>query len=98
MLRRLLRSSDLAMRCYYFSVGLRRKLWMNNGGPLMVNIGAGDWYCRGWRNLEFISPSYRWPPVNIDYYIDLVKMQPFPFLDDSVYLPQCVVLREGTCC
>jgi len=53
---------------------------------MQVNIGGGHFYKRGWKVLDFRTPWYRIPRQYIDYSLDLMSSDSFPFPDNSVQL------------
>jgi hypothetical protein len=67
-----------------------KKRWREKPQRLLVNIGAGSWYVRDWRILEYRGPWYNfYAPGFIDYGHDLTSNNPFPFADHSVHLFYC---------
>jgi len=53
---------------------------------IMINIGAGEFYLRHWRNLDYRTSYYNYRDGLIDYFHDLKSPRPFPFRDNQVYL------------
>jgi len=53
---------------------------------LMINIGAGEFYLRHWRNLDYQTNYYKYRDALIDYHHDLKSPGSFPFRDNQVYL------------
>jgi hypothetical protein len=63
-----------------------RKRWVDKPRNLLVNIGAGCWYVRDWKVLEYQGQWYRFPHSFIDIEHDLTSNRPFPFADGSVHM------------
>jgi SAM-dependent methyltransferase len=53
---------------------------------LQVNVGAGPWYARGWKNLDHVGEWYTHHRWLIDYRHDLARPDRMPFADGSVQL------------
>ena len=66
-----------------------RKRCLDRPRSLMVNLGGGKWYEKGWKILDHSGSWYRYPKWFVDYPFDLTSMQPLPFADNSVRLLYC---------
>lgn len=53
---------------------------------LLVNVGAGVWYARGWKVLDHCGQWYKANRPLIDFEHDLARLRPMPFRDRSVHL------------
>ena len=56
----------------------------DSAGNLMVNVGGGYFLRRGWKSLDYHSPSYPYHARYLDFDFDLTSGEPFPFADNSV--------------
>lgn len=63
-----------------------KKRWVDKPNKLLVNIGAGTWYVRNWKVLEYNGGYYRFTKSFVDFHHDLTSNRPFPFADGSVHL------------
>jgi predicted SAM-dependent methyltransferase len=63
-----------------------RKRCLDRPRTLMVNLGAGKWYEKGWKVLDYSGSWYRYPRWFVDFPFDLTSMQPLPFADNSIRL------------
>ena len=64
-----------------------KKRWIDRPQKLLVNIGAGSWYVRDWKVLEYRGHWYDYyAPSFIDFAHDLTSNRQFPFADGSVDL------------
>ncbi len=63
-----------------------KKRWVDKPDKLLVNIGAGTWYVRNWKVLEYTGKWYRFTNSFVDFHHDLTSNAPFPFRDASVSL------------
>ena len=60
------------------------KFFTSHSGPLLVNVGAGLWYRRSWRNLDFAGEWYVEHRALIDFPYDLAHPSRMPFADGTV--------------
>lgn len=72
-------------RCLQQTWIIKKRL-VDNSDKLMVNLGAGHWYVRGWKVLDCQGEWYRYPPLFIDFEHDMTTDRPLPFADSSVDL------------
>jgi predicted SAM-dependent methyltransferase len=63
-----------------------KKRWVDKPSKLLVNIGAGTWYVRNWKVLEYNGKWYRFANSFVDFHHDLTSNKRFPFADKSVHL------------
>jgi predicted SAM-dependent methyltransferase len=63
-----------------------KKRWVDKPKKLLVNLGAGTWYVRDWKVLEYQGEWYRFARSFIDFEHDLTSNRPFPFANGSVHL------------
>jgi predicted SAM-dependent methyltransferase len=63
-----------------------KKRWADKPRNLLVNLGAGAWYVRDWKVLEYQGQWYRFNRLFIDFEHDMTSNRPFPFADGSVRL------------
>lgn len=61
-----------------------KKRWVDKPKNLLVNIGAGVWYARDWRVLDFNGKWYRYADSYVDFQHDLTSGRPLPFEGHSV--------------
>jgi hypothetical protein len=73
-------------RWYSQQVWTLKKRWVDKPKKLLVNIGAGVWYVRDWKVLEYRGNWYRYAASFVDFHHDLTSNSPFPFADGSVHL------------
>lgn len=57
-----------------------------DGQQVMINIGGGYYFRRHWRVLDCRSEWYNYKKRTIDFELDLMTGDPFPFPSNSVYL------------
>lgn len=78
---------DLGIRRWCFAqTSALKKRWIDSRGKLLVNIGAGNWYVRNWKVLEYNGQWYRFCRSFVDYEHDLTGNQRLPFADNLVWL------------
>jgi SAM-dependent methyltransferase len=96
------RQSTLRLRRWCFQEAcMLRKRWPLRPRALRINLGAGNWFVRGWRVLDHQGHWYRFAPGFIDFPHDLTSLRPFPFADGSVDLFYCEHVFEhlnDACC
>jgi len=56
---------------------------------LMVDLGSGYVYQRGWSKLNFMCKTYSFNKPFIDIYYDLSSKKPMPFRSDAVFMFYC---------
>jgi predicted SAM-dependent methyltransferase len=70
----------------FYASALFRKRWTDRPGRLLINVGAGKWYQPGWKVIDHSGEWYRYSNHFVDYPLDLMKKERFPFAPGSVHL------------
>lgn len=68
---------------FLLKVIIARKI-PHNPKEQMVNIGAGEWYKRNWKVMDFKSEWYPYNNFFIDYHYNLTKKEKMPFKDNFI--------------
>ena len=76
---------QLHRRVSLYAWGLKKR-WLDKPNRLLVNIGAGAWYVRNWKVLEYNGRYYRFAKCFVDYNHNLTSDKSFPFADRSVHM------------
>lgn len=76
---------QLRRRLSLYAFALKKR-WVDKPNKLLVNVGAGTWYVRNWKVLEYNGKWYRFANSFVDFHHDLTSNKPFPFADGSVHL------------
>lgn len=61
---------------------------------IRINIGAGDWGCAGWTNLDYPSEWYKQAQSKHDFIPYNIREDSLPFADNSVKLIYCCHVVE----
>ena len=70
---------------FLIAVGFWKRTF-EHPAELLVNIGAGPWYQRGWKVLDHVGDWYSYPRIFVDFPYDLTSKARMPFEDNSVDL------------